>query len=336
MTIIYALIMFCILIFIHEFGHFIAAKKCDVQVNQFALGMGPAIFKKKKGETEYSLRCLPIGGYCAMEGEDEESDNPRAFNRKKPWQKAVIVVGGPAMNIILAIILMCIFTCYTGVATTSIQSFVDGSPAVEAGLREGDTIKEINDKEIAEWTDVSGALTGVKAGEKVDITVERDGVEQSYTTPLMKSEGRVMIGITPIMDKSFGTCISHGFRDTWTLTATMYKILKQLVTREVSTTELSGPVGIVYIVHKSASQGFMFMLYLMALISLNLGIFNLLPFPALDGGRLVFIIVRAFTGKAITDEIEGKINFVGLMALFALMIYVTWNDIVRFIVPHFH
>ncbi|MGI6722684.1 MAG: RIP metalloprotease RseP [Anaerovoracaceae bacterium] len=335
MTIIYAILMFCFLILIHEFGHFIAAKGCGVQVNEFALGMGPAIFQKKKGETLYSLRCLPIGGYCAMEGEDEDSENPRAFNHKKAWQKAVIVCAGAAMNVILAIILMCIVTYYIGVATTTIADFSKGSLAQEAGLASGDRIVQIDNRKIKKWDDVSGVLEDKKKGDVVAITVERDGARKVVETPLIRASGRTMIGITPKMEKNAGLAVVQGFKSTWGLTKQMYDIIRQLVTGKVSTKQLSGPVGIVAIVGQTAKQGVIYLIYLMALISLNLGVFNMLPFPALDGGRLAFIVIRKITGKVITDSIEAKVNLAGLMLLFGLMIYVTWNDIMRFIVPHF-
>jgi len=335
MTIIYAIIMFCILIFVHELGHFLTAKACGVQVNKFALGMGTAIFKKKKGETEYSLRAFPIGGFCAMEGEDEDSDNPRAFNRKKPWQKAIVLCAGSAMNIILAIILMCIVVFVIGTATNSIGDFVKGSPSQSAGLKSGDEIVQIDNKKVSQWEDVSDALENGKVGDKVSITVLRDGSKKTVNTKLMDSEGKAIIGITPKMERSINGCIKKGFTATWGLTKSMYNVIKQLITGDVSTKELSGPVGIVYMVNQSANQGVIYVIYLMALISLNLGIFNMLPFPALDGGRLVFVAIRAVTGKAITDEMEGKVNIIGLFLLLALMIYVTWNDIARFIVPHF-
>lgn len=337
MTIIYAILMFCVLIFIHEFGHFIAAKSCGVQVNEFSLGMGPALLQKQKGETKYSLRCLPIGGYCAMEGEDEDSDNPRAFNHKKPWQKAIIIVAGAAMNVVLAMILMCIVTYSIGAATTTIASFTKGSPAKQAGLKTGDRIVQIDQTHISTWDDIGNAVTGKKQGDTVQITVRRGGTDRTLHTTLMQQQGRVMIGISPAMGKiSIGAAVTGGIKNTWGLTKSMYDAIRQLITGKVSTKEMSGPVGIVAMVGKSARQGAMYFLYLMALISLNLGVFNMLPFPALDGGRLVFIIVRALTGKVITDSIEAKVNFAGLMCLFGLMIYVTWNDILRFIVPHLH
>lgn len=334
-TIIYAILMFCILIFVHELGHFIAAKKCGIKVNKFALGMGPAFFKVQKGETEYSLRILPIGGFCVMEGEDEDSEDPRAFNRKKPWQKAIVVSAGAAMNVVLAIILMCILAYAIGTATTTIDSFVKGSYGETAGLAKGDKIVAIENVKIKEWKDVSGSIAKKKPGEKVTVTVERKGQKKEVITPLMNQDGKAMIGIAPVLEKSAGTAVKRGFVSTWGLTKAMYMMIKQLVTGQVSTDQLSGPVGIVYMVNKSASNGFLYLLYLMALISLNLGVFNMLPFPALDGGRLVFIIIRGLTGKVITDSMENKINFAGLLLLFGLMIYVTWNDVAKFILPHF-
>ena len=162
MTIIYAILMFCVLIFIHEFGHFIAAKKCGIRVNEFALGMGPALIKKQRGETTYSLRAFPIGGFCAMEGEDEDSEDPRAFNHKKPWQKAIVVCAGAAMNVILAIILMCIVSYTIGVASTTVDSFVKGSHAAADGMRAGDKITAIDGTAIRAWDDVSKALDNKK------------------------------------------------------------------------------------------------------------------------------------------------------------------------------
>lgn len=336
MTVIYAVLMFCVLIFIHELGHFIAAKKCGVKVNQFALGMGPAIFKKQKGETEYSLRIFPIGGFCAMEGEDTESEDSRAYNNKKPWQKAIIAFAGPAMNVVLALLLMCIIMFVMGSASTKIDSFVDGSPAQAAGMKAGDEIVKVNDVKIGEWNDVGEVLEGAKAGDKVSIVYKRDGKEKTINTELMESDGRAMIGITPKLERNVGNALVNGAKTTFNMTTQMYTVIKQLFTGEVSTKELSGPVGIVYMVNQSASMGIFYFFYLMAVISLNLAIVNLLPLPALDGGRIVLIGIKKITGKAISDKTEGMINTVGLVLLLTLMVYVTWNDIIKFIVPIFN
>ena len=333
-TAIAAILMFCILIFIHELGHFTAAKACDVKVNRFALGMGPAFFKKQKGETEYSLRVFPIGGFCEMEGEDEESEEPRAFSNKKAWQKAVILVAGPAMNFVLALLLMIFLTYQMGVATTTLDVIIDGSPAQEAGLLAGDELVSVNGNAIEEWTDLTTYINASDTDTQT-IVVRRGGEEKTITCATYEEDGRRMIGVQPAFEKDLLGAFVQGPKATWNLTRDMYGVLKQLFTGQVSTKELSGPVGIVYIVNQTVKTGLLNMIYLMALISLNLGIMNLLPFPALDGGRLVFVIIRKNTGKRITDEMEAKVNIAGFLVLIALMLYVTWNDIVRFIAPLF-
>lgn len=336
MTVIYAILLFCVLIFIHELGHFAAAKACGIRVNEFAIGMGPALFKKTKGDTEYSVRAFPIGGFCAMEGEDEESDDPRGFNNKKAWQKAIVVIAGPLMNFLLAILLMIVIVAVTGTATTSIDRFTKGSNGEKAGLRVGDTITQIDNNKIKEWSDVQTALNGKKKGNKVNVIVTRDGNTVKTSVPLTEEDGRTLIGITPRMERSVGTAVSDGIKNTFISAGSMYKVIKQLFSGDVSAKELSGPVGIIYIVNKSVNQGFMYFIYLMAILSINLAIVNLLPFPALDGGRLVFIIIRKITGKMITDRMEGMVNIAGLALLMILMVYITWNDIIRFIVPIFN
>ena len=336
MTVIYAILLFCFLIFFHELGHFAAAKFCDIKVNEFAIGMGPALLKKQKGETEYSLRAFPIGGFCAMEGEDEESSDPRGFNNKPAHQKAAVVAAGTVMNFILAIILMIIIVAVNGTATTSIGGFTKGSHGEYAGLKVGDQITSFNKTEIKEWDDVQLAVKGEKKGNKVNISVLRNEKKMTFNVPLSEESGRTLIGITPKMKRSFTHAITDGVKGTFKSAGSMYKVLKQLFTGDVSAKELSGPVGIIYIVNKSVNQGFMYFLYLMAILSINLGIVNLLPFPALDGGRLVFIVIRKITGRMITDKMEGAVNLVGLALLMLLMVYVTWNDIVKFIVPIFN
>ena len=335
MTIILAILLFCILIFIHEFGHFAAAKACDIKVNQFAVGMGPVIFKKQKGDTEYSLRAFPIGGFCAMEGEDEETDDPRGFNNKPAGQKAIVVAAGPLMNFLLALVIMVAIVYATGIATTTIDTFVEGSLAEKAGLKTGDQIVRIDDEKIDDWNDISPVLEDKEPGDTAEITVKRGEETVTVETPLYESDGRTMIGIMPTYERDVGSSLTTGFKSTLLLTKQMYVILKQLFTGEVSTSELSGPVGIVYIVNQSISQGMMYFFYLLAMLSLNLAVINLLPFPALDGGRLLFIVIRKITGEAVSDELEGKINFIGIVFLLGLMVYVTGNDIIKYVIPIF-
>ncbi len=332
MTIIYALIMFCILVLVHEGGHFIAAKSVGVKVNEFSVGMGPVLLKKMKGETQYSVRLFPIGGFCAMEGEDDESEDERSFGKRPLWAKAIIIVAGSFMNLVLTIVVLAGIVLYIGVPTTTIDGFSDVSPAKEAGILSGDKIISIQQQAIKDWNDITEAISDQK-GEKVEIVVDRDGKDISYTMNLVEEEGtgRKIVGILPEVSRNPFTALEKGAESTWVMTVKMVEVIGQLVTGEVSTKELTGPIGITVAVSDSVKYGFIYVANLAALISLNLAIVNMLPFPALDGGRLVFLIIRKVTGRTITDEIEAKVHFVGIMLLFALMIYVTWQDIGRFI-----
>ncbi len=336
MTIIYAVIIFCLLIFVHELGHFIVAKACGVKVNEFAIGMGPAIFKKQKGETLYAVRMFPIGGFCAMEGEDEDSEDDRAFNNKPAWQRALVLAAGSFMNLLTAVILMIVIAFAVGQATTTVDEVLEDSPAYRAGMMSGDRIVEVDGTAVDEWNDVITCI-GESSRDTAGIVVERDGTQQTLTAALEydKESGRNKIGITPEMKHSVAGSVGSGMKNTWNMTVMMYKVIKQLFTGDVSVSELSGPVGIVYAVNQSAKAGVIYVVYLASLLSLNLAIMNMLPFPALDGGRLLFLLIRRITGKKITDAVEGKIHFIGIILLMVLMVYVTWNDIVKFIAPIF-
>lgn len=334
MTIIYALLIICVLIFFHELGHFMAAKACGVKVNEFAIGMGPKVLKKQKGETLYSVRAFPLGGFCAMEGEDEDSQDERAFNRKSVWKKAIIIVAGAAMNLIIAIILMIAVNYMNGVPTTTISQVEENSPAYTAGIQKGDKILSINDKKINSWDDVQAVKNAVNTRE-LNIKVQRKDTEFNIKTTLKENDRNKIIGIVPVSEKNIVKAIANGPSATWNMAKSMYSGLYSLITGKVSAKELSGPVGIVYLINKGISRGFATVLYLTSLISLNLAIINMLPLPALDGGRLLMVIIRRLTGKAISSKVEGVIHAVGLGLLLLLTIYVTWNDIVRFIVPIF-
>jgi len=334
MTIIYALLIICVLIFFHELGHFMAAKACGGKGNEFAIGMGPKVLKKQKGETLYSVRAFPLGGFCAMEGEDEDSQDERAFNRKSVWKKAIIIVAGAAMNLIIAIILMIAVNYMNGVPTTTISQVEENSPAYTAGIQKGDKILSINDKKINSWDDVQAVKNAVNTRE-LNIKVQRKDTELNIKTTLKENDRNKIIGIVPVSEKNIVKAIANGPSATWNMAKSMYSGLYSLITGKVSAKELSGPVGIVYLINKGISRGFATVLYLTSLISLNLAIINMLPLPALDGGRLLMVIIRRLTGKAISSKVEGVIHAVGLGLLLLLTIYVTWNDIVRFIVPIF-
>lgn len=331
-TIIYAVLIFCLLIFVHELGHFAVAKAVGIRVNEFSLGMGPRILRFGKGETDYSLRAFPIGGFVKMEGEDEDSDDPRAFNNKSAIKRALVVVAGSMMNLLTTVIIVTIMALVFGSATNVIGETTKGFPAEEAGLRAGDRIVRINETEVSEWGEVIAALSESK-GETIELLVERSDEKLTIVSKVEEDKsGRRIIGITTKAEHSVPIAIKTGFVSSWNLGKQMIQYIGVLFTGGGSVKDLVGPVGIVSIINDNAKLGFVYIANFAALISLNLGIVNLLPFPALDGGRLLFLLIRKFTGKAITDEMEGKIHFAGLMLLFGLMIYLVFQDVGRFII----
>lgn len=333
MTIVYALIIFAILILVHELGHFITAKMFGVKVNEFALGMGPALYKKQGRETVFSVRAIPIGGFCSMEGENEDSEDERAFNKKPAGKRAVILAAGSFMNLMLAIIIFSLILFSLGYAQTTLSEVKAGSPAEKAGLLEGDKIVSVDGTTIKKWEDVVGIVSSKEPGDEVVLGIKRNNEALTLTASTYDQEGRTVMGVTAKVVKNPARALLDGTKATFALATSMVDILKQLLTGDIAATELTGPVGIVYLVGDSAKMGLNYVMYLTALISLNLAIINLLPFPALDGGRLLFIVIRKVTGRAITDDIEAKVHILGLMLLMALMVYVTWQDIIRFILP---
>jgi regulator of sigma E protease len=332
MTILYAILIFCLLIFVHELGHLIAAKAAGVRVNEFALGMGPLLFKFKKGETDYSLRLLPIGGFCAMEGEDENSDDPRAFNRKPLPAKALVLVAGSLMNLIVAVLILSAVAFSYGAPSMIIAEVGADSPAAAAGLAEGDRILSVDGAAVEEWEDFSEAVQNAR-GNSAQIVVSRNGERLDLESGFYTGEDGVKrIGVISHRTRSaanLGPSLIMGFEATWYMGVSMVRIIGQIFTGLVSVKELTGPVGIVQVVVEVAKNGPAQLAQLTALISLNLGVVNLLPIPALDGGRFVFLFVRKLTGKAVSDEMEGKIHLVGIMLLCALMIFVTFQDVSR-------
>jgi len=331
MMIVYAILIFCLLILVHELGHFLSAKAVGIRVNEFALGMGPVLLRFKKGDTEYSLRAFPIGGYCRMEGEDEESRDAAAFNNKPFPAKALVVVAGSVMNLILAILILAAVFFAIGIPTNTIKELTPDLPAGKAGLLPGDKVVLIEDVKIDSWTDITETIAE-STGDTLTVVVERKGEFISFEVNVALSEdGRRVIGISPAYAKNPVKALILGTKGTFDMGIKMLEVIGQLVSGKASADNLTGPVGIVYLVGDTVRLGWIYLAQLTALISLNLAIVNMLPFPALDGGRLLFLIIRIFTGKTISDETEGKIHFIGLMLLFGLMIYITFQDIGRFI-----
>jgi len=327
-TIIYAVICFCILIMIHELGHFTAAKIAGIQVNELSLGMGPLLLKHQGKETLYSLRLLPIGGFCSMEGEDGESENARAFNNKPAPHRAFVVVAGALMNLLLAIVILSCISGYVGVATTEIDAVSQEGTAYTAGIQPGDRIIEVGGEKVTFFIDVREKIQ--ESTDEVEMILLRDGKKLYTTIPVKKNEqGVSVIGINAAVSKNPLGAIRYGIRSTAELGREMLQYFGQLFTGESSVRDLTGPVGIVSAIGTQAQRGFIYVANLLALISLNLAIINMLPLPALDGGRLLFIIINAVTGRSISEETEGKIHFAGLLLLFGLMAYVLVLDVGR-------
>lgn len=325
------------MIFPHELGHFIAARRVGVKVNEFAFGMGPAIWKKQGPETLYSIRLFPVGGFCAMEGEDEESNEPRAFGNKKPWQKIVVLAAGSFMNIICAIVIMSLVIGIMGFTTTVVGQVTEDLPAKAAGILEGDKLLKIDDTEIEQWTDVSKALQA-SGGEEVVVTLERDKQVETVSVVPQLTEGvdaqgnpaqGYVLGVTCRISHNPFMAVVDGAQSTWNMTKMMFSALGQLFTGKAGVDELSGPVGMINMVSQTTEYGFWYYGFLTALICVNLAIINLLPLPALDGGRIIFVIYTMITGKTVSEKVEGAIHMVGMVLLLALMVFVTMNDITR-------
>lgn len=333
LTAISAIIIFLLLILVHEFGHFIVAKSVGIRVLEFAIGMGPALFKKQRGETLYSVRALPIGGFCKMEGEDEESDDERAFGNKKIWQRFLVLVAGALMNILTGfIIFLVIMAMRAQIQVPVVNEIVDGSPAQQAGLLPGDRITQINGAKINIQEDFDFEMSRYSSGE-VKVGYLRD--KQRYSTvltPMQSDEGRYIVGFTKsIKDLTLSSRIRSAYYSTLYFSKVVVVSLGDLITGRYSYKDMSGPVGIVQYIGAAAKTGILDLLYLTALITINLGVFNLLPIPALDGGRVLFLIVEAVRRKKIPADKEGLVHFIGFALLILLMILATTNDIGRLI-----
>ncbi|MDD6058101.1 MAG: RIP metalloprotease RseP [Clostridiales bacterium] len=344
MKLIVAILIFSIIILFHELGHFLLAKANGIRVNEFSLGLGPTLFGIKKGETTYSLKLLPMGGACMMEGEDEESGDNRAFGNKSVWARISVVVAGPFFNFIMAFVFAFILLSNIGYDAPVLSGVKSGYAAEDAGMQAGDKIIRINRSKIHFFRDIS-LYTQTHPGDAVVITYERDGVRyQTELTPQYSEEmGGYLYGFLGPTERTQGTVfenlrysvheVSYWIRQT-------LAGLKSIVTGSISVNELSGPVGIVGMIGDSYEQSiahgykaaFLQLLYLTILLSANLGVMNLLPLPALDGGRLLFMLVELVRGKRVSPEKEGMVHLAGMLLLFGLMLIVMFNDIRRILI----
>lgn len=340
--IIIALLFFGFMILSHEFGHFITARLFKVGVNEFAIGMGPKIIsrKSKKSGTAYSIRALPIGGFVSLVGEDEESDRDDALTKKPWWQRFIILLAGSFMNILTAVVAMFILLSLspyyptTYIADREGYSVIEDSVLSDYGVQDGDKIVKINGEKMNVWQDVSYKIM-MDGTEPLDIVIERDGEEilledVSFNTEEVEGLLCGVVDFSPLyVKRSVGTLMREAVFQSFSTVKMILSSLTDLITGRYGLEAVSGPVGTVEVIAESVSQGFKPLLYLFVFVSMNLGVFNLLPIPALDGGRIVFVLIEAIRGKPIKPQHEGIVHAVGMVLLLLFMAVVMVNDIIK-------
>ncbi len=336
-----AILFFGLIIMCHELGHFLFAKLFKVQVNEFSMGMGPTLFKFKKGETKYSLRLFPIGGFVSMEGEDEESENERAFCNKPVWQRFIIVAAGGTVNLIMGVIIVAIMLCQTDlIGLPQIHSFHENAVSSQH-LQVGDEIKKINGKQVFSEYDLSFLMARDKDG-VIDFVVERNG--EKINLDGVKFETKDNNGTLTIIydfiiqgvEPGFLNVVKNSALESVSIARVVWISLLDLVTGQYGLSDLSGPIGTVTFIADAAETAtqetdFTPLLMLMALIAINIGLFNLLPLPALDGGRLFFMAIEFIFRKPVPRKYEGWVHAIGLVLLMILMVVISFSDILRLI-----
>ena len=341
LQIILAILAFGMLVIVHEFGHFITAKRGGVQVNEFWIGMGPTLLKKEHNGTLYCLKLLPFGGACVMEGEDSESDNDHAFGKASLPRRMLIVAAGALMNFLVGFLIVLAVIQPNGPNGGYIVSTIDSvnpasTAAAAGGLQAGDEILEVDGYNILMRSDFEIALAR-GADTTYEVVVRRDGEKVTLPAVVLEAtiegeDGRKMIGLTfAEQPDSIGMHVNMAVRTSVNYARMVWASLGMLVTGQVGVDQLSGPVGVAEVMATTASYSISAFLQLVAFISINLGVMNLLPLPALDGGRLVFLILEGIRRKPVPAKYEGYIHAAGLMLLLALMVYVTGQDILRIV-----
>lgn len=337
LTILAAIFVFGVLVTVHEFGHFITAKMTGMRVDEFAIGFGPKIYQQKDGETLYSLRAIPLGGYNKIAGMDPDDPvEPNAFNSKPIPARMLVILAGALMNFILPIILFSGIFMVEGrlqlVNEPVLGNVVNEMAAARAGLKAGDRIVTIDGKNIETWTDV--VLNLRKAGtEEVTLTAERNGVLQTYKmTPMFdKDAGRPLIGVSPKFSKEslgfFGS-IKEGFIYTKNIGLSMVSGLYRIVSGNAPA-DVAGPIGVAQMAGQVAEKGLLPLMNFVAFLSINLGVINLLPLPALDGGHFVLLLLEALRGKPLGGKAMTNIQMVGVALILALTVFSTFKDITR-------
>ncbi len=410
LTLISSILVFSAIVLVHEYGHYKAAKSVGIRVYEFAIGMGPTLFKREKNGTIYSLRAVPIGGFVQMEGEEEDVRTSTSFSTKTVWQRFLVIFAGPFMNFVLALALFVIIAFSFGVygsrvdyiaedsneykaglrsgdkivsvngekayiwediyyeiagnenpyytikyerdnqvreakidnnyrkivgistkmadgnATTTVSPSEVTSPAYKAGIKDGDVVVKINDVPVNSWTELTNQVEHTEDGKAVKVTVDRNGEILDFN---IVPQTQITVKFNTQLEKSFTTAISSSAYKTVYYIELMFKTITQLVTGKLGSDALGGPVMVISMVGEAAESGILSLLNLAAFISINLGFMNLLPIPALDGSKIVFLLIEGVRGKAIPVEKEGYIHFIGFVVLIGFMIFITYKDILR-------
>ncbi len=320
-------LVICVLVLFHELGHFTLAKLNGIVVHEFAIGMGPKLISHQGKETLYSIRAFPIGGYVNMLGESETSEDPNSFCEKKPLQRFSVLIAGPAMNFVLAFFIFFVLFLQVGVPTNVIDKVISDMPAATAGIEVGDEIVRIDQVKINTWLDVISEV-GRQDEEPFIVEVLRNGEIEKITVSAVESEyDRRIIGIENRIDYSVTGAMRYGAFQVKYTTTMIFDFLVQLFQGKASSDEVVGPVGIVSAVGQASKAGILSVLWLAGGLSVNLGIINLLPFPALDGGRILFVIYELIFKRPIDREKENNLHFVGFVILIGLMVFLVFKDV---------
>lgn len=380
MTLIVTVVMFLVMVSLHEFGHFIVGRLLNFKILEYAIGFGPTIFSRQRGEVKYSIRAVPLGGYCKFEGEDEDSKDERAFSNQAVWKRILVVAAGGIFNIILGFIIFVIVVASTSpMLTNTVDTVVEHSYIEDAGIIPGDKIVEINGKKISFYDDITLYTSEFSKDTDAVVTVKRDGEKLSFSirpteqiiTYTYQADGinvsssingyetsefvpyseenpkgetadgevqtvtRYIIGFSPLQKNvTILNVWGQAWNETRFVVKLVYRSLWDMVTGKIGVDQMAGPVGIVSEVNNavnSGSRSWLYVINLVGLLTINLGVFNLLPIPALDGGRLFFMIIELIRRKPIPPEKEGMVHAIGMLLLFALIIFVSFNDVMRLI-----
>lgn len=342
MSIIMTLLIIAVLVLAHEWGHFIVARRIGIPVHEFALGFGYKLFSIKKNGVEYSFRLIPLGGFVRMAGEEYGDDftEPTGYSSRTPLEKIRVAFAGPFMNFVLAIFIFIVIYTFIGIPNLTeapiLGKVMEDKPAYTAGLRENDKIVQIEGVKINSWQEFTDYVGSTEAGTSLEMVVNRNNefFTINVTPELDSSTGSTIIGVMPLVNyekQNILTSIKLGFQQTYELTVLLLAGLWTLITGGASMQDLAGPVGITKLVGEVAQIGWIFLLNFAAFLSINLGILNLLPIPALDGSKIVFATIEGIRKKPIAPEKEGFIHWLGFLFLMLLIVVVTYNDILKLI-----